>query len=198
VTQLQNQEIEDQRVELGPDDTPYLGPKLELRRCVVVIDAPADALTLNDVRFLDCEIEAKKELSNFYWLDAFLRGCKLTGRYSGCDFGHWVPEFSETGGIESCDFSEASLDGCRFIGCDASTLRFPAWPCFTILDPVRRVDELRSAPWPADTDILVDNIADFPDTTAAVSYDASVLAEEFEVDIDGLKATVERLEGVTF
>ena len=197
MTQLQNQELEAQRVEVSSDGSYYLGPGLELRRCVVVLDTPADALTINEVRFVDCEIEAKRELSNFYWLDAFLTGCKFSGAYGGCDFGHWVPEFSEFGGIEACDFSQAALDGCRFIGCDASTLRFPGWPCFTILDPVQRVAELGSAPWPGDTDILVDNIADFPETTAAVTYDANILAEEFEVDIGELKAAIDRLEGVT-
>ncbi|MET0405370.1 MAG: hypothetical protein ABW123_23340 [Cystobacter sp.] len=67
-----------------------------------------------------------------------------------CDFGHW-PSYSEKAGrgsIKNCDFTEARLDACRIMGSDPSTLLFPKWSCFTLLEPIGRADELRSARGP--------------------------------------------------
>ncbi len=60
----------------------------------------------------------------------------------GCDFGTWPGYTLEgaLGEVEDCDFTEARLDLCRFLGCDTRTLRFPQWPGFTILDPVGRAE----------------------------------------------------------
>ncbi|MFY0582461.1 pentapeptide repeat-containing protein [Cystobacter fuscus] len=84
------------------------------------------------------------------WVLASLKGCRFKGNLSDCDFGHW-PGYApgwEHGSIEDCDFTEARLDGCRIMGCNPATVRFPKWPCFTILDPVQNSRALRSATGP--------------------------------------------------
>jgi len=63
------------------------------------------------------------------------------------DFGPW-PSSPEEASIEDCDFSQATLDACRFLGCDVRTLRLPSWPRFTFIDPVARWRELRAHSWP--------------------------------------------------
>jgi hypothetical protein len=194
--QFQNQVVEDRQLDLSNKEAYYLGPDLTLRRCTVTLDLNASALTINRVRFLDCHIEAKKALRSFYWLNAFLSGCTFAGEFRGSDFGNWPSHFDPEGGIEHCDFSAATLDGCRFIGCDASTLLFPSWPCFTILNPVDRLEELQAAHWPGDADILVENIADFPPNTAAVTYLATAVEQELDADLEELRAVLEHLGGI--
>ena len=33
-----------------------------------------------------------------------------------------------------CDYASAVLDLCRFFNVDARSIKFPGWPCFTIVD----------------------------------------------------------------
>jgi hypothetical protein len=193
---LQNKTLENERIELGGKDSYYLGPNLTLRSCTVVLKVSAKALTINKARFIDCRIEAKKALNNFYWLDAFITKCHFTGKFIGSDFGNLPSHFDPEGGIEHSDFSEAILDGCRFIGCDSSTIKFPRWPCFTILDPVGRLAKLKAVRWPGDADILVENIADFPPSTAAVTYLATAIEKELDAGQEELRAVLEKLGNV--
>jgi hypothetical protein len=190
--------IENERLELSDKDALYfLGQNLTLRHCTLVLRVPAQRLHVNRVKLIDCTIEVKKELKNFRWCHAFLKGCKFTGRLTGCDFGQW-PDSPEEGGIEGCDFSAAQLQGCRFIGCDVSTLRFPSWPCFTILDPVRRLDELSKVPWPGQVGILVKTLSASPPETAAVTISATVFGKRFGASEDDIKAALKKLDGVKY
>jgi hypothetical protein len=192
----QNRVLEEQRLELGNKQVHYLGPDLTLSHCTVILDLSARSLIVNRARFLDCDIVAKRALSSFYWLNAFISRCRFAGRFEGSDFGNWPSHFDPGGGIEHCDFTGAILDGCRFIGCDASTLLFPQWPCFTILDPIDRLNELQAARWPGDADILVENIADYPPSTAAVTYLATVIEKELDAGLEELRTVLEHIGGI--
>lgn len=191
-------EFEDERLELGARDALYsLGPNLTLRRCTLVLNVPTKRLLVPGARLIDCAIEVKQRLKGLSWENAFLRGCRFTGGFNGCDFGRW-PDNPGTGGIEACDFSSASLHGCRFIGCDASTLRFPSWPCFTLLEPIQNLGRLSALAWPGELHLLVKSLARNPDSLAAVTYSATDLAKEFEVSETDIRATLERLGSVKY
>lgn len=188
--------IENERLELGARDALYyLGPNLTLRHCNLVLKVPTKRLLLPGARLIDCTIEVKQELKNLRWEDVFLKGCRFTGALTGCDFGRW-PDASQEAGIEDCDFTQARLDGCRFIGCDASTLRFPAWPYFTLLDPVRRLEELRAVPWPGQVGILVKILSHSPPETAAVTFSATSFGKQFGASEAEIQAALARLDGV--
>ena len=151
---IENQEIENERLELTDKEAHYfLGPNLTLRNCTIILKVSRQTPDPQRARFIDCTFEVKQELKNHQdWVGASLKGCRFKGRLSGCDFGHW-PEYSsgpwcQHGSIEDCDFTEARLDGCRIMGSDPATIRFPKWPCFTILDPIGRARELNSVQWP--------------------------------------------------
>lgn len=195
--QYADQSLEDETLDLSGKDAFYLGPNLSLMRCNVVLRVSPSALTLTRVRFLKCRIETKRKLSNFRWLNAWMEQCSFIGTFSGCDFGNWPSHFEPGGGIQACDFSGATLDGCRFVGCDASTIVFPTWPCFTILDPVNRIDEFRSVDWPGDMKILIETIAHFPPETVAVTYLSSAIEKQLGAAPDRLRSVLERLDGVT-
>lgn len=196
--QFSDREIEGERLELtSKTDIYYLGHHLTLRRCNLVIKVPTQALVIARTQRIDCTIEVKRELENFRWEKVILKGCRFTGTMSGNDFGRWpTAEHPELGGIEDCDFTGAHLDGCRFLGCDASTLRFPAWPCFTLLDPVRRIDELAAIQWPGQLGLIVRTLSKSPLSTVAVTFSAPRLAREFGTTEDAIRAALEHLDGV--
>jgi hypothetical protein len=199
---FRNGEIQGERLELTDKKANYiLGPNLTLRRCALVTKVSGRNLTLHPTRFIDCTFEVKQQLSNYQqWIRASLKGCRFKGRFSGNDFGHW-PEYGsqpeyQFGSIEDCDFSEALVDACRFIGCDPRTLRFPKWPCFTFLAPVRHASQLRSARWPGMFgDVIVDNLQKrHPESTGALTYHAPSVAKRLGTTADELKSAIERFD----
>jgi hypothetical protein len=199
-----DREIVNERLELTDKGSLYfLGPDLTVRNCTLVLKVSARNLLINGgARFIDCTFEVKQELKNHQqWVFASLEGCRFKGRLSGCDFGHW-PGYArgwEHGAIEDCDFAEARLDGCRFHGCDPSTLRFPRWPCFTILDPIRRATELRRVKWPGTFgEIVVEDLHDDPPSTRAVTFFAPAEAKRNETTPAELKAAIEKLDFITY
>jgi hypothetical protein len=202
---FENKELEDERLELRVKDAHYfLGPHLTLRRCTVILNVSAKRLFINQARFIDCTFEVKQELKNHQdWIGASIKGCLFRGRLKGCDFGHW-PEYSSApwcqfGSIEDCDFTEARLDNCRFMGCDPSTLRFPKWPCFTILDPIRRAPELRGFTWQGPLGELIrDMLPKHPPRTRALTYYAPSAARLVETTPEEIRAVIERFDGIVY
>ena len=194
-----DKELENERLELTDKGSLYfLGSNLTLRNCTLVLKVSARNLFLDGVRFIDCTFEVKQELKNHQqWVFASLKGCRFKGRLSGCDFGRWpgYAEGWEHGSIEDCDFSEARLDGCRFMGCDPSTLRFPKWPCFTFLDPIRRAPELCGVKWPGIFgDVVIEKLHKQPPSTRALTLFAPVEARLLETTPEALQAVIERFD----
>ncbi|WP_052518812.1 pentapeptide repeat-containing protein [Archangium violaceum] len=197
----ENTQLEHERLELTDKGTLYfLGRNLTLKNCTLVLKVAASNLFIRDVRFTDCTFEVKQELKNHQqWIRASLKGCQFKGRLSGCDFGHW-PEYGkgpeyQLGSIEDCDFSEARLDGCRFMGCDPRTLRFPRWPCFTFLDPIGRAPELRRGKWPGlFGSVVVDELHNQPPSTVALTKYAPAVAKKLETTPEELRAVIEQFD----
>ncbi|WNG61083.1 hypothetical protein F0U59_45020 [Archangium gephyra] len=205
---IENQALENQRLELTDKNSIYfLGPNLTLRNCTVVLKVSARNLLITRVRFIDCSFEVKQELKNHQqWIGASLKGCRFKGRLSGCDFGHW-PEYGtepeyQLGSIEDCDFSEARLDHCRFHGDDPRSLRFPKWPGFTILEPIRRVAELRDLAWPEQFGSSLLSLLDqspekrikHPRSTMALSFYAPAEAKRLNTTEEAFKAAIAKCD----
>ncbi|MFP2929412.1 hypothetical protein ACLESO_30285 [Pyxidicoccus sp. 3LG] len=196
--QFSDREITGERLELdSKTELYYLGHHLTLRNCTLILNVPARALVVSKTQLIDCTIDVKKELKGFSWDHAFLKGCRFTGALSGCDFGRWPDEAPDhVAGIEDCDFTRARLEACRFLQCDASTLKFPSWPCFTILDPVRRRGELLALRWPGKMHITVESFVEGPLETAAVTYSATAVAKRANTTEEAIRAVLDTLEGV--
>ncbi|WNG51744.1 hypothetical protein F0U60_52290 [Archangium minus] len=202
---IENKEIENERLELTDKTLHYfLGPNLTLRNCTLVLKVSARRLFFDGARFIDCTFEVKQELKNHQqWVAASLKGCRFKGRLTGCDFGHW-PEYSslpgyQHGSIEDCDFTEAHLDACRIMGSDPATLRFPKWPCFTILDPIGRARELNSVQWPGRVGpIVFETLYKQPPRTRALTEHALTLAKRFDTTPEELRAVFEKFDCILY
>ncbi|WNG29114.1 pentapeptide repeat-containing protein [Cystobacter fuscus] len=202
---FKDQEIENERLELTDKNANYiLGPNLRLKNCTLVLKVASRRLSIDRAQFVDCTFEVKQELKNYQdWIGASLKGCRFKGRLTGCDFGHW-PEYSsqpwcQLGSIEDCDFTEARLDGCRIMGCDPATLRFPKWPCFTILDPIGRASELRSVEWPGRFgSVVVDELHTQPPRTTALTEHALTIAKQLDANPEKLRAVIEKFDCILY
>jgi len=193
---IENRTIEGERLELGEKNTRYyLGPNLVMRRCTLVLRVPSDLFHLAGPRFIDCTIEIKRQLSEVRWLTASLKGCRFSGRLFSCDFGRKPKPnadfYQDMGGIEDCDFSAAHVHACRFFGCDPSTLKFPRWPYFTLLEPYQRHREFASMMWPREIRHWFTGFEMYHANAAALTYSATVFAKEAGVSEDRLRALIE-------
>lgn len=197
--QFSDQEIANERLVLdSATELYYLGHNLTLRNCTLVIKVPARALVIARTQLIDCTIEVKRELTNFRWQSAHLKGCRFTGRLSGNDFGS-CPDRPDEGSIERCDFSQAHLDASRFLQCNIDTIRLPHWPHFSIFEPARRWQELLAHPWPGRIGrIIIAGFAESPPTTAAETYSATRLAKRYGTTPEAIKAVLEKLDGVYY
>ena len=195
---LEETEIENERLELNAGTIYFLGPNLTLRNCTLVLRVPVRDLIIPQAQFINCTIDIKKELKNLRWEHATIKGCRFTGRLSGNDFGRWPYSLKAPGSIEDCDFTEARLDGCRFVGCDINTIRLPSWPCFTILDPVRRSRELNAITWPGLMGVGIKGFAEYPESTAAITDWAPGVARWAGCTEAEIRAVIEQLDGVYY
>ncbi|OJT20619.1 hypothetical protein BO221_32055 [Archangium sp. Cb G35] len=204
----EDKHLENERLELTDKGTLYfLGRNLTLKSCTLVLKVAARNLFIREVQFINCTFEVKQELINHQdWITSSLKGCRFKGRLSGCDFGHW-PEYGkepkyQLGSIEDCDFSEARLDHCRFHGDDPRSLRFPKWPGFTILDPIRHIAELRDLAWPERfgssllslLDQSPENRIKHPRSTMALSFYAPVEAKKSGTAEEVFKAAIAKCD----
>ncbi|HLL06825.1 MAG TPA: hypothetical protein VK539_39995 [Myxococcaceae bacterium] len=193
---LENKSMEGERLELCAKNVRYyLGSNLTLRRCTLVLGMSSDLLHLAGARLMDCTIELKRQLKEVRWYAAYLKGCRFTGHLFSCDFGHFpgystLPCYS-MGGIEDCDFTDAHLHACQFVGCDASTLKLPLWPYFTLLEPYRRHREFASILWPREIRSWLTGLDEIPKTTSAITYSATAFAKKAGVSEDRIRALIE-------
>jgi hypothetical protein len=202
---FKDQEIVNERLELTDKNSLYyLSTGLTLRNCTVVLKVPTSRLIIKQAQFIDCTFEVKQELKNHqFWVAASLKGCRFKGMLTGCDFGYW-PEYGsdpwfQHGAIEDCDFTAARLDGCRIMGCDPATIRFPKWPCFTILDPIGRARELNSVQWPGGfRPIVVEGQYRDPPCTMAVTFYAPALAKRRETTEEAFRAVIEQFDCIVY
>ena len=200
--QFSDQEIVGERLVLdSKTELYYLGHNLTLQNCTVVLRVATRALVITRVRFINCTIEVKQELRNFPWSGASLTGCRFTGRLSGADFGRWVDGGYtwEHASISDCDFSGARLDACRFHACDTRTLKFPRWPCFTILDPIGKSQKLRNVEWPGIFgSIVIDDLHTHPASTVALTFHAPSMAKLSNTTAEALRAVIEKFDCIVY
>jgi len=194
--QYRDREVRGEKIDIKSDDAYYLGPDLVLRDCTLVMRTNARAFTLTRAQLIGCTVEAKKKLNGVPWYRARLKGCSFTGSFAGCDFGYWPEAGGPDGAIEDCDFSGATLDGCRFIGCDAATLSFPSWPCFTVLNPHQRAAELGKHQWPGTVGVIVQTFPMYPPSTTAVTLLATSELKNSGASESEFRAMLEKIDGI--
>ena len=175
-----------------------LGPGLRLVDCDLLLDkCTVRTLQMKDVQLINCRINVTGGLEGVVdWCRCKVVGCTFVGTFEGNSFGAWPEEYGSGGDISDCDFSASSLRGCQFLGVDVTSLTFPKWPHFTILDPVRREKELLNASWPGKLAFWIEDAVLCPKEVTAISYDARDLIPGFDCDLETLHEHLRELGGV--
>lgn len=203
---IRDRQLEDEEIVFAPgtDLSHFLGPNVTLNGCRLVLRASARWTTIHRCKFSDCEIIAKRKFGDsIYWPCNSFKGCKFKGAFSGNDFGHRDEEdFWPEGGIADCDFSEATLDACRFWNTDMSTIKLPGWPSFAIFDPAKYADQVQAIDWPnhglaAWAEVLVMH---FDGQVSAMCDHIPSLLKRVKSDLSesDFKALLDQIDGVVY
>jgi len=194
--QFRDREIKNETITLSQAEVYFLGPNLTIRGCDVFLRVAAKTLVVSDCRFFDSKITVKKKLTNFRWHRAKFYRCQFSGPMSGCDFGEMEDVAPGVGGVESCDFSEAILDGCSFRKVDVRSVTFPKWPCFTVIEPRRHSAAIQAAPWPGMSHVIGKVLAESGSDVTAVTLSATELAKRYKVDLEQIRGAACKIPDV--
>jgi hypothetical protein len=118
--------------------------------CQVVL-VNSKALLLGGSRFDRCSIRPRQQV-NTSWNTTAWDGCDFRGHYLSTHFGIEQPESGPASAcaflVRGCDFSKATLHGCVFKRTDVPSIKFPPWPCFTVLQPQQNRTAWKGVPLP--------------------------------------------------
>ena len=195
--EVRDRAISAETIVVDGSDILNLGPSLVLERCKITLSASWRTLVLHGVQFLDCDIVAKKKLTNFRWDMAAFRDCRFSGTFTGNDWGHW-PDVDYPAIVENCDFTHAVLDACRVLGAAARSNKFPAWPCFTIFDPISRLDALRKLDWPGEMTTVIDSLDGSSTEVTSATFHFPSLVKKFKIEEKALRRALTQAGDVFF
>lgn len=195
---LEKQTITDQEIVLTNEQKNFLGPDLTFENCRVICQCAHTRLIITQTKFINCQIEIRRKLVNFQWLNTWLQDCTFTGILRSNDFGHRSFPYADMAGVQNCNFSKTILDLCRFIDCPIETISLPKWPSFAILNPYQNLSRFESIKSPVDLSFLSHPYVPPLEIFAAYTYYAPSFLKEEEIEgtEEDLKATLEPLDFV--
>jgi hypothetical protein len=109
-----------------------------LERCHVVVDRKDDIVAIENSKFVECSLEFKRKLKNAALVSCDYVRCTFKGKFEGVDFGRWpwpnplTKQMDELGEVIDCDFTQATLNLCRFFSVDIQGQKFARWPQFVV------------------------------------------------------------------
>ena len=193
---LHDEEIADREIVIGSSEATVLGKRLVLRRCRIASRAASKNLVVGPVWIIQSQFESKVTLRNNNWCRARLHSTTFLGHYVGCDFGWWPEYAPEKGEVIGCDFTKATLEGCRFFNCASESIGLPTWPGFSILNPRGVASEIKSIQWPGDCGRRMRLIAESPEGVTISCQNATSLSQRYGCAPSDLRTALERLPGL--
>lgn len=134
---ISDQHLIGETIRIG-DDWAESIVRCTLEDCHIIVDVPRGSALILDSKLTNSTIETKKRMKDARFFGSDYTRCKFKGMFSGVDFGRspWpgplTGELDKYGDMVDCDFTEATLDLCRFFNVDISKQKFAPWPQFVI------------------------------------------------------------------
>jgi hypothetical protein len=156
----------------------------------------AGGLVMSTLR--DCLVKAVKPQRDSNFFTARFINCRFHGVFSGIDFGRPLePELGwDFGAIEGCDFTAATLDGCRFVNTDVSTLTFPRDGHAVLIEPYKRAADVAAIAWPGHLGQYMEICTARPESFKALVMHLPSLAHLVRCTEDEAKEALQKFGGV--
>lgn len=151
---LRDRDFINEQIAVDLSQAACFGPNAKFIGCQISISSKSSQLNFCESLFQDCLVHFTRKISKLNFRDAQFINSRFRGILDDCDFG--ARDGSAANEMKNrvlhCDFSEADLRGCRFFNTDIKTLKFPAWPTFTIIDYHAASADLSRAMFPGAPD----------------------------------------------
>jgi hypothetical protein len=181
-------------IEFNNTDMHFLGPDLTLNDCNLTIKSSQKGFGVIGFQMNGGSFEIKSRLRDFQFDQARFENVKFLGHFCGIDFGWW--DNSEPGWVKNCDFTEATLDACRFLNTDMSTIKLPLWPNFSIPDPSSRASWVRERKWPPNLESHLEVATDHAPGCSASADNAQILADADGITLSEMRELLSTIPGV--
>jgi hypothetical protein len=197
---IRGEHFADMTIDVGPK-LPTGFARCTLERCHVIVHGFTPSIY--DSQLTDCIIECTKKitdrrLSKFFSSD-YVR-CKFVGQFEGVDFGRDPSPYSgkpdEFGEFIECDFTQSTLDLCRFFGVDLSRQRFAPWPQFIIEGGRRLAAAESSFDWPGELSSYVRLGKSERPAVTAVTGTVEGFTKRFSVTAEELERALGQIGGL--
>ncbi len=132
---VKQQHLQDENILIG-DGGIIAVVGCEMVNCTLTINDKYHSLFRS--RLQDCIIVQKNQLKNIPAFGNRYERCTFKGKFLGVDFGRDpnIDPVSKTydtlGELIECDFTQATLDLCRFFSVDIQRQKFAPWPQFVV------------------------------------------------------------------
>jgi hypothetical protein len=156
----------------------------------------AGGLVMSTLR--DCQVEAIQPQRDSNFFTARFINCRFHGVFSGIDFGRMdgTELHEDFGTVEGCDFTDATLDDCRFINVDTSTLKFPRRDHAVLLEPSKRAADVPAIAWPGHLDRYMQICTEKRESLKALVMHLPSLARLVQSTEDEVKDALQEFGGV--
>jgi hypothetical protein len=134
---IEGRRLRDEMIWLG-DEWAQSIVQCELQNCHLVLDSAGSYARIFRSKLHRCTVEAKRKMKNTSFFGCDFIDCSFKGKYYGVDFGRspWpddvTKQFDQYGELIDCDFTQATLDLCRFFSVDINRQTFAPWPQFVV------------------------------------------------------------------
>jgi hypothetical protein len=155
-------------------------------------------IMLVNTSVIDSEVIAVTKQKDDRLFKARFVNCRFKGTFSGIDFGksHDVERDGDHGGVENCDFTEATLDGCRFFHVEPAAVKLPGWPHVAMVDLSQRADDIEAMTWPGQLGIYMKVCANQPASMRIGVVHVPTLARLVHCSEQQIREAFEQLGGL--
>jgi len=172
----------------------------QLEGCNILIDSPNGVDGFLDCQLDDCVIEVNKKRKRSVFFGSEFKNCTFKGGIKDADFGRSRPDhpvfekFNRLGSIVDCDFTQATLDMCRFFEVDLSRQKFAPWPQFVVPHERRLAAAKLQKSWPGKIGLYLAVAAQDQRTTlSGVTGTVAYFKKHYAVTEDELRHVLDEL-----
>lgn len=125
-----------------------------LEDCHIIVDTKDNVIGIRHSKLTNCTLEFKRKLKNSRLVSCDYVRCTFKGKFDGVDFGRWpwpnplTKQMDELGEVIDCDFTQATLNLCRFFSVDIQRQKFAQWPQFVVLSENELAASKLDLVWP--------------------------------------------------
>jgi hypothetical protein len=184
------------------DEGAYVLLRCTLENCRILVDTKDNSIGIMNSKLTNCTLEFKHKLKNAQLVSSDYIQCSFKGKFDGVDFGRWpapnplTKQMDELGDVVDCDFTQATLDLCRFFSVDIHRQKFAPWPQFVVPREKELAASKRDQAWPGKFAQYLSLIQGDHPATSAIAGSRNDFMKRYAITEEELAQALDDIGGV--